>query len=437
MSKYKLSKYIRIFDDIAEDVILYNSKNRAIVGIPNSFLKERNIERIMPESELKELEELGFFDEGFTEERKEYTLCNSLIVSVETMLACNLACPYCYQIGKKAHTVLSKDSMDSLCKYLEKVWNDFHYKNLVLKVLGGEPSLLWSKTEYVINRCKDFCDSTGVKLQLMIDTNGTIIKDFTKLIDFPSLLFTVPITHKSCHDKVRRYPNGRGTYDEILSNLNVLRNKLPKSDIVIRYNVDKNNVGLFSEFVEDITKKLSFTPILSPNYTMDLGEGDFHNKLLHHDFVEWLSTDCIDVLVKHKLPVTVAPFSLKQKCQCWSPYSLKLFSNGTVGACAMSFFDDERPTIDTLVNGGDMGEKWKSQKSYDVFENIKCSKCPSLFLCGGAYHQPCIKSLNLQECRNGDSLHINLKEFLKRYLLAVDEGKDDLFVGFNTYDIYK
>jgi len=437
MSKYKLSKYIRIFDDIAEDVILYNSKNRAIIGIPNTFLKERNLERIMPESELKELEELGFFDEGFTEERKEYALCNSLIVSVETMLACNLACPYCYQIGKKAHTVLSKDAMDSLCNYLEKVWNDYHYKNLILKVLGGEPSLLWAKAEYVINRCKKFCDSTGVKLQLMIDTNGTIIKDFINLIDFPSVLFTVPITHKSCHDKVRMYPNGRGTYDDILSNLNVLKNKLPKSDIVIRYNVDKTNVGLFSEFVEDITQKLSFTPVLSPNYTMDLGEGDFHNKLTHHNFVEWLSTECIDVLVKHRLPITVAPFSLKQKCQCWSPYSLKLFSDGTVGACAMSFFDNERPAIDTLVNGGDMGRKWKFQKNYDVFEDIKCSKCPSLFLCGGAYHQPCIKSLNLQECGNGDSLHINLKEFLKRYLLAVDEGKDDLFVGFNTYDIYK
>ena len=220
-------------------------------------------------------------------------------------------------------------------------------------------------------------------------------------------------------------------------NLEILKKELPNSDIIVRYNVDAENILLFRDFVKDIKNKISFAPILSPNYTMNLGEGGFKNRLSYHDFVEWLSTDCIDILLENDLPITISPFSLKQKCQCWSPYSLKLFSDGTVGACAMSFFDNERPTIQTLLNEGYMGRKWEEQKAYSVFDDNKCTKCPSLFLCGGAYHQPCMKSLTLLECNNADRLHLNLKEFLRRYLLAIDCEKEHLFVGFNTYGIYK
>lgn len=437
MNEYKLSKYIRIFDDIAEDVILYNTRNRAIIGIPVEFQEGRELNDIVSDDELKELKDLGFFDSDFVEEETIYDSFSSLIISVETMLACNLACPYCYQIGKKTQSLLSEESINCLCSYIEKIWHKAKYKNLVLKVLGGEPALFWNKAESVINGCKKFCDLNSISLQLMIDTNGTIIKDYFKLKDFSSVLFTIPITHKFCHNKVRVHSDGHGTYDDILSNLEILKKELPNSDIIVRYNVDAENILLFRDFVKDIKNKISFAPILSPNYTMNLGEGGFKNRLSYHDFVEWLSTDCIDILLENDLPITISPFSLKQKCQCWSPYSLKLFSDGTVGACAMSFFDNERPTIQTLLNEGYMGRKWEEQKAYSVFDDNKCTKCLSLFLCGGAYHQPCMKSLTLLECNNADRLHLNLKEFLRRYLLAIDCEKEHLFVGFNTYGIYK
>ena len=358
MNEYKLSKYIRIFDDIAEDVILYNTRNRAIIGIPVEFQEGRELNDIVSDDELKELKDLGFFDSDFVEEETIYDSFSSLIISVETMLACNLACPYCYQIGKKTQSLLSEESINCLCSYIEKIWHKAKYKNLVLKVLGGEPALFWNKAESIINGCKKFCDLNSISLQLMIDTNGTIIKDYFKLKDFSSVLFTIPITHKFCHNKVRVHSDGHGTYDDILSNLEILKKELPNSDIIVRYNVDAENILLFRDFVKDIKNKISFAPILSPNYTMNLGEGGFKNRLSYHDFVEWLSTDCIDILLENDLPITISPFSLKQKCQCWSPYSLKLFSDGTVGACAMSFFDNERPTIQTLLNEGYMGRKW-------------------------------------------------------------------------------
>jgi uncharacterized protein len=415
-----LSKYSRIIKNIGEDVILYNSQNRAIVSLPETYFENNILTDMISDSELAAINELDFFDNDavLAEIEQEYNKFTNLIISLETLLDCNLACPYCYQIGKKStKKPVSKDNLDLLFDYIVRVYDETNFQSLTFKILGGEPSVGWKTADYIITKISIFCKSRNVYFKLMIDTNGTIIKDLSLLNGYDSLILTIPLTHQECHDAYRKYTTGKGSYEIIVKNINELSRCLNNTSIVLRYNVDSININKFSEYVYDLRGKLNFTPIISPNYTMNLGEGEFVNSLTHKDFIQWLSSDFIDILADNDLPIVVAPFNLTEKCQFWSKYSLKMFSNGSVGACAMSFFADENPTIREVLDDFDRTHSyWGNAKEYTIFSDQQCRNCASLFLCGGAYRLPCIKSLNLKECVPDGLVHVNLDLFLKRYI---------------------
>jgi len=437
----KISKHSRIFTDIDDDAILYNSINRAIVSIPQAYLNKNMLNGEIPNSELVSLQEMGFLEEetDVKQVEKEYNEFTNLIISLETLLACNLACPYCYQIGNNSNKKrISVENLDLLYEYIVKVYKISQFKSLTFKVLGGEPTVDWNTADYIIQKLSKFCKEHKIYFKLMIDTNGTIINDLLLLNGYDSLIFTIPLTHKECHDIYRKYPSGQGSYDKIVDNINELSQKLENSTIVLRYNIDSININKFRDYIQDLKSKLIFSPIISPNYTLNLGGGNYENQLKHSDFVKWLSSDFIDIMAEYNYKIVASPFNLSTKCQYWSEYSLKVFSNGTVGACAMNFFDKNNPMLSEVVeNMNDISKYWNGAKSYSVFSDLNCKKCSSLFLCGGAYRIPCVKSLNLQECLPDGIIHIDLKLFLKRYLKYSEEGKNDLFVGFNECENYK
>lgn len=437
-----LSKYTRVYYDIDEDIVLYNTINRNVVSLPRAYFHDcNNLIDDIPQDELSELNECGFFaDEiNFKILEQQYETVDALIISLETILSCNLRCPYCYQIGNDHSTaVISRRHLDLLYEYIEKVFSITHFKYLTLKVLGGEPSIKWSIAEYIIEKLYEFCKENNATFNLMIDTNGTLIKDYLKLKHYDSILFTIPLTYKDSHNEFRHYNSGKGTYDEIIDNVNNLHQGLSNCSIVLRYNMDAYNILKFQDYILDLRNRLLFTPIISPNYTLNLGCGGFTNKLPHDDFVRWCSSTFIDIMTKVGWPIVITPVTLSSKCQYRQKYSLKLFSDGTVGACAMNFFDKVRPTLKEVCSNIQMIEHyWNNAKGFSLLSQKKCKNCPSLFLCAGAYTNPCIKSLHLPECEPEDNIGVNLKLFLKHYVKYCKNGFRDLFVGFNDFLTYK
>lgn len=439
---YKISKYSRVFTDIDDDIVVYNTINRGLASLPKDyFVDENTLRNNIPEDDLSYIKELGFINDSidFDVLRSHYENADTLIISLETLLSCNLSCPYCYQIGKSStkHSI-SQANLDLLFEYAVKVFYIVHYKFLTLKILGGEPSINWSIADYIINKLYNFSKSHGVDFKLMIDTNCTRIEDFLRLKSYNSVIFTIPLTHKDCHDVVRRYKSGKGTYDEIIHNVNELEQILPNSTFVLRYNMDADNIQKFNDYLVDIKSRILFTPIISPNYTLNLGEGGFHNKLSHDDFVKWCSSYFIDAMVRVEYPIIISPVTLSYKCQYRQKYSLKVFSDGTVGACAMNFFDLSRPTLkEVLENIENIDTYWNNAKGYSLLSQPKCLNCSSLFLCAGAYTNPCIKSLKLHECVPHKNISVDLKLFLKHYIKYSKAGYGDLFVGFNDFLTYK
>lgn len=437
-----LSKYVRTIN-YKEDVLLYHTKDHSILQLPKELVVENNISNQIDEESIVSLREMGFFQDTDEELERdiEKNINNNekLFISLELNLSCNLRCPYCYQSGKHNGKYVDDKDLDSLILYMSKVYEKEPFKELYIKILGGEPTLAWKKFMHIYNAARDFCRKRAITYHVLVDTNGTLIDKLLLLNGYDSLLFTIPITYKECHDSVRYDACGNGTYELILNNVNKLHRKIPNAKIVLRYNVDGENIHFFKSFLFDIKEKLDFIPLISINYTAELnGSNEFGNSLTYQDFVNWSSSSAIDNLVEAKFPITISPVISIEECQYRSRYSLKLFSDGTVGSCAMSFFDSQRETISEVLNAFDFeNEPFAIKKrNQTIIIDKQCMECDSVFLCGGICKLPCIRALDSNACEK-KLYGINLEKFLPRYIECQEKGISNLFVVFEEGESFR
>ncbi len=428
----RFSKFVRQYD-WSDKRVLFNTYNKALVMIDGECMENDTLKESFPAEYSASLEQMGFFiSDDYADDLIGQAIKRDkkLMLSVETSLSCNMRCPYCYQGSQnKLNSRLSVKHIADLIRYCEIVACKYEFEEVVLKVLGGEPTIVWSIAKKVIDGISDFCRKYNKKFNLMIDTNGVLIDDILQLRDYDSLLLTIPLTYKLCHNNVRKLANGEGSYDVIVSNLRKIHELKPETVIVLRHNTDDENIKYFDEYVKDLKNSLNYNPLIDLSYTAELGDEEFKNGLSFEDFIEWKSSKAIDILVNNDCNVTIAPVMSTDRCQHRSKYSLKLFSDGTVGSCAMWFFRNKRIELSALCADLDLIERLKGEGE-ELFE--KCGSCRSFFLCGAGYNLPCIKSLKIKECAPDGEYCLNLESFIKRYIQYKAKGKESLFVGFNN-----
>lgn len=437
----KLSKYVKTIEH-DEEVVLYNTINHAVIELPKQVVENKKIIADIDDESVEMLRESLFFcetDSKVFESLPSYLLNDKkLFISIELNLSCNLRCPYCYQAGTHTGKTIADNALVALVEYVKKVYEQNKYEDLYVKILGGEPTLVWHKFMKIYEQLLAFSKSLGIRFHVLVDTNGTLIDNLMSLKDYNSLLFTIPLSYKECHDKVRFDSKGNGTYEKIIANINTIHQKMPDSKIVIRYNVDGNNVKYFKPFLEDISKKIVFKPLISVNYTAELNsDPNYKNTMTYLEFVEWCSSQAIDDLAKTEMPITISPIMSIEECQFRSKYSLKLFSDGTVGSCAMSFFDKDKTLIDDLVKNFSDNNIFFSKKSRQtIICDSECMKCENIFVCGGTNKLPCMKALSSELCKD-KLFNINLEKFIEKYLDYVQINKRDLFVVFENGESYR
>lgn len=430
------SQYVRIYNfDI--HVLVYNTINGEVLIFPRDSISDNAIIGKLDTQFQEYLYKHYFLNRvlPWSKFEESYNSNNRLLISLETFLSCNLSCPYCYQTNNNHIKVkISKDNIDLLYKYIISVHAKTHFDIIVLKILGGEPSLDWSPSEYFLRRITPFCQSNGIKLDLRIDTNCTNIIPFTSLKGYNSLLFTIPLCNKEQHNKYRHYRNGEGTYDDIIKNILTLEN-MPNSRIILRHNTDSQNILTFNEYLNDIASSDIHNPIIIPQFTTNPDYGEYENQLKYQDYVDWLSSKCIDSLISHNFTANIYPrLMLDGKCQQWSSYSLKLFSDGKVGACAAHFFDDSNPYLSDIVDQGcdSIGLYWEGTKRVNIFQDEACLTCPSLFGCAGHYKLPCIKELQLSPCAPEYNLYLNWQLYFTVIYKHIIAGKQNYLPGLNV-----
>jgi len=156
--------------------------------------------------------------QGFIDHTKPKTLW------LFTTPQCNLRCSYCYTSSGSPYGGTKNLTTEEVIKAVEKILDAFPSIDDVIFFGGGEPLLnpnvIIKVMEEFDNRIKHFS----------IITNGTLISKYRKsIMDLLSyrnkLTFTVSVDGPQIvHDIHRVYPDGRGSYNDVIEGLTILKN---------------------------------------------------------------------------------------------------------------------------------------------------------------------------------------------------------------------
>lgn len=154
-------------------------------------------------------------------------------------MACNFACPYCYEKAKPG--IMGQDIQDKIIELAKEAAEQ--KKDIDFTWYGGEP-LLAKKVIYSLSeRAIKICEENKVNYSASIITNGYLIEEedveLFRKYKIESVQITVDGT-REIHNTRRVLKNGgEGTFDIIINNIKKLYKKCA---ISLRVNIDKTNI---------------------------------------------------------------------------------------------------------------------------------------------------------------------------------------------------
>ncbi len=192
---------------------------------------------------------------------------------------CNLSCRYCQANGNY------KADMDlEVAARVIKFMFDSRRPYLTLEFQGGEPLLNWDVVRFMTEKAVEW--NRGIKnLNITIVTNGTLL-DEEKVDFFKRYQVSVCISYdgpKVVHDYNRAYFDGRGSYDDVLRAMGLVRLKKGKLSVITT--ITRKSLEHWKEIVSSYVDMgfpvIAFRPLsrinVSPEVWKDIGydEGEF------------------------------------------------------------------------------------------------------------------------------------------------------------------
>jgi len=257
-----VSKYNLLFDVGEDEKVIFNPLSGAIdilykeetsslekvrlggkigEGLLNQFLSRGYVFE-KKEDEDKELRRIYQRFEDAMKDRGERFI---LIQTYD----CNLRCEYCYQDESMRDPSVMKESV--LSKFFETV-EILKNENTIpcISLFGGEPLMRKNKdaVKDVTRHCKER------NWEMLASTNGVDLDSYFDVLDpdvFKQIQVTVDGT-KEYHDKRRIFLDGSGSFDKIVKGIDKALEKIP---IVLRVNIDRENVENLPKFADFIIEK--------------------------------------------------------------------------------------------------------------------------------------------------------------------------------------
>jgi uncharacterized protein len=219
-------------------------------------------------TELRQLEEGGFFVPYETDERKLYQdryFADQLSkfsnyahigVTIGTTITCNMGCPYCFEVVKPNKSLRDPSVVKGMVNYIENMINKAPTKGwneLSVIWYGGEPLINREAIRLLSESFIPLCEKYNIPYEASIITNGILLDketwQFLKAYGVKNVQITIDGA-REVHEKYRPLKNPKGSnYEKILENLSMMPRDM---NATIRVNTDKNVAASLGQLLDDL-----------------------------------------------------------------------------------------------------------------------------------------------------------------------------------------
>lgn len=298
--------------------------------------------------------------------------------------ACNLNCPYCY-IDKNPYYL----SIENIKKIVDAILNECEkesIKKLCLRFAGGEPLLNRDAIEYTISCIER--KKAELKVGYGIITNGTLLDDeIISWIMKNNILVCISLDGiKEWHDLTRSFMNGKGSFEIVKKNIDLLHRK--KIHVSILTTITDKNL----DCIDNLTRLLVSYHNISFRYSF---EKCAHGKIpklisMQQKLVEKLNI-CIDIMEQaikegnqdFSFSLCDLHFDKKAYRACSAGISsFAIAGNNVLGMCSMGL-DDAIEMNDKFDLSAPMNEQRLRTDNLMVNDRCECSSCIWRYSCSG------------------------------------------------------
>lgn len=249
----------------SQEFILYNTLNNTFILIDSELknaLETGNLEDI-GRDDRERLRAYGIILEDCTSEKNtfdyrynslKFSSSNSTFVIFPTC-KCNLSCHYCYQKAADLPGIsMDKKAVNRTVRFIQATTSEKQSKNLVIKLFGGEPLLNSEACIDISERLFEWSERNKINYIGTLTTNGTLFSGriFEKLSPYLSAVHITLDGPRGLHNKKRFYKNGRGTYDDVLRAVSLIKDC--GKYLTVRINLYEDNLQCLFELLNDLDK---------------------------------------------------------------------------------------------------------------------------------------------------------------------------------------
>lgn len=270
---------------------------------------------------------------------------------------CNFRCKYCYEdfsIGR-----MKKETIMGVKSLLEKRCHDLNF--LRISWFGGEPltakDIVLEISEYATMLARKY---SQLSYEGSMTTNGYFLD-----INTVNALVKVGVKHyqisldgyRNVHDQSRIRADGKGTYDQIWSNLLKIRDSSVPLSVILRIHFTVDTFKLLDPLLEEIRNEFLHDPRFSVFFKAVEHLGGPNDASINVFSSEKQKQDVIKLL-KAKLyqdqdyePSKQNIESTPDVCYAARPNSLVIRANGDIGKCTVAL-NDERNKMGSIQKDG-------------------------------------------------------------------------------------
>ncbi|PWB71243.1 hypothetical protein C3F09_08065 [candidate division GN15 bacterium] len=309
---------------------------------------------------------------------------STLSLVIAPTMACNMACPYCYEGSKQGR--MSGETMQAVIDFVKQRAGSLNGLNV--DWFGGEPLLAMDIVERLSRSFIDLSETHKFEYTSTIVSNGYLLTPeiIDRLVALKCRAAQVTLDGPSrMHNRKRLLKNGKTSFDAIIRNL---QSAVEKMNISIRVNVDKSfSVEVIQELVDelkqaDLHKKvwvnfgmLEAATSVCSNIAEDCyGTADFSN----------VETEYFALLLKEgfriqKLPAPTSVFCMAQQVGCFL-----IDPDGDLYRCFNHAGDKTKSAGHISAEIDFHHPEFNRLFRFDPFEDSDCRDCTILPICMGS-----------------------------------------------------